>query len=106
MAGGEYLEGGQVEVPLFELPADVVARLDDGLKGCLIMEQGPGGAICGGRLGYRPDLQMNEVRTLGEWATSRVARFLEHGPEPDGWKRRGDGGWQLWAQLMELPPLD
>jgi hypothetical protein len=44
---------------------------------------------------------------FADWALSRIQRFLEHGPEPDGWQRRqSDGGWQLWAREVEFPPLD
>lgn len=49
----------------------------------------------------------SEIRAMfAEWAEQRLARFFEHGPEPDGWQRRSDGAWQLWTRLVELPPLD
>ncbi|WP_434740766.1 hypothetical protein [Micromonospora sp. SH-82] len=49
-----------------------------------------------------------EFRAMfAEWVEQRIDRFFEHGPEPDGWKRRSsDGGWQLWARLVELPQFD
>ncbi|MBM0238692.1 hypothetical protein JNW88_18865 [Micromonospora sp. ATA32] len=100
-------DGGlHIELPLFELPADSVALVDDTMMGCLIIERDTDGTVRGGRLGYRPGMLVGDLRTLGEWATSRVDRFLQHGAEPDGWRRRSDGGWQLWAQFVELPPLD
>lgn len=104
MAG--RLEGGGVEVPLFELAAADVALVDDAVHGCLVMQREPDGTITGGRLGYRPGLLVDDLRMLGEWATVRVGRFLEHGPEPDGWQRRSDGGWQIWARAYQLPPID
>src|SRR5689334_6090809 len=41
--------------------------------------------------------------SFAAWVDEKLARYLEHGPEPDGWQRRtSDGGWQLWARLVEL----
>jgi hypothetical protein len=51
-------------------------------------------------------ISMEDRNTFAEWAESRLDRFLESGPEPDGWqKRTSDGGWQLWARKVLLPPL-
>lgn len=54
----------------------------------------------------RPGLAEWQLRMFAEWAESRFARFIEHGPEPDGWqKRESDSGWQLWGRLVEMPRL-
>lgn len=42
---------------------------------------------------------------FAEWAVRRVERFQEHGPVPDGWQRRCDGGWQLSARRVEHSPI-
>lgn len=54
----------------------------------------------------RPGLEANRRATFAEWAESRFQRFLEHGPEPDGWQKRSDGAWQLWARGVQLPTFD
>ena len=54
----------------------------------------------------RPGLSSEKRELFAEWALQRVERFMEHGPEPDGWQRRkADGAWQLWTRLVELPDL-
>jgi hypothetical protein len=45
-------------------------------------------------------------REFADWAVSRIRRFAEHGPEPDGWQLRSDGGWQLWVRSVYLGDLD
>lgn len=57
-------------------------------------------------LAVRPQSPPDRRAMFAEWAESRLQRFIEHGPEPDGWQRRSDGGWQLWARRVEMPPLD
>ncbi|MFJ5785479.1 hypothetical protein [Streptomyces hydrogenans] len=43
---------------------------------------------------------------LCAWARQRLLRLVEHGPAPDGWGERSDGGWQLVAYLRAVPRLD
>jgi hypothetical protein len=40
---------------------------------------------------------------FAEWAESRFARLIEHGPEPAGWQERSDGARQLWGRLTQMP---
>ena len=54
------------------------------------------------RSGMAADLKSS----FAEWAESRINRFLERGPEPDGWQRGEDGIWQLCARQETLPSLD
>ena len=54
------------------------------------------------RSGLAADLKTS----FAEWAESRINRFLERGPEPDGWQRTADGVWQLCAKQEVLPSLD
>lgn len=54
----------------------------------------------------RPGMGQEARDVFAEWALQRFARFLEHGPEPDGWQNRSDGGWQLWCRSVVLPSLD
>jgi len=50
----------------------------------------------------RPDASQVEEASFSEWVESRVARFVESGPEPDGWQARTiDEGWQLWARSYD-----
>lgn len=82
-----------------------IGYVDPEVHACLIVEEhGDGTGRCG--MGYRPGLPDDQLLLLGEWALQRVGRFLEHGPEPDGWQQRSDGGWQVWARLVDLPTLD
>ncbi|MET7752588.1 hypothetical protein [Micromonospora sp. NPDC005367] len=94
-----------VEVDFSEWDELAGVVVDQDVHGCLIVEQHPDGM---GRVGllYRPGLPVDVLRMLGEWALQRVGRFLEHGPEPDGWQRRSDGAWQLWGRLVDLPEPD
>ena len=54
------------------------------------------------RAGLAADLKTS----FAEWAESRINRFLERGPEPDGWQQNADGSWQLCARQEALPSLD
>jgi hypothetical protein len=54
----------------------------------------------------RPGLAADLKTSFAEWAESRINRFLERGPEPDGWQRTADGVWQLCARQETLPSLD
>ena len=54
----------------------------------------------------RPGLEEDRRALFAGWVEEKIDRFFEHGPEPDGWQRRqSDGGWQLWARQVQLPPL-
>lgn len=53
----------------------------------------------------RPELDPVQREMFAEWCHQHIARFVEHGPEPDGWQLRSDGGWQLYAGAVDLPPL-
>jgi hypothetical protein len=75
------------------------------VSGLLLLEEVPGGL--GVTALVRPRLSSEPRRTFAEWTLQHIERFIEHGPEPDGWQlRQSDGRWQLWARLVELPPLD
>jgi hypothetical protein len=52
------------------------------------------------------DLTGRPREQFAEWAESRITRLIESGPEPDGWKQRADGIWQLWGRRQQLPSLD
>ncbi|MFE3860999.1 hypothetical protein ACFXPT_11265 [Streptomyces goshikiensis] len=52
----------------------------------------------------RPDSDSQARAAFAEWAESRIDRFVEHGPGPDGWHWvEADGSWQMWVRPMELP---
>ena len=70
----------------------VRAHIEDGFAGIEVIV----------RSGLAPDLKTS----FAEWAESRINRFLERGPEPDGWQRTPDGVWQLCARQETLPSLD
>jgi len=54
----------------------------------------------------RPHLAEPRRELLAQWIEEKIDRFSEHGPEPDGWQqRKSDGGWQLWARMVWMPPL-
>jgi hypothetical protein len=40
---------------------------------------------------------------FADWAKEHLRRFAEHGPDPDGWYRRSDGGWQFWVRQVQKP---
>lgn len=54
----------------------------------------------------RPATNDDDLSQFAEWLDSRLDRFLEHGPEPDGWQSTSDGRWQMWARKTTLPDLD
>lgn len=102
---GQEADELTVNVHFFEWDELVGLVVEPDVHGCLIVEEyGDGSGRVG--MGYRPDLPLDTLKMLGEWALQRVGRFLEHGPEPDGWQRRSDGAWQVWARLHEMPSLD
>jgi hypothetical protein len=70
----------------------VRAHIEDGFAGIEVIV----------RSGLAADLKTS----FAEWAESRINRFLERGPEPDGWQRTPDGVWQLCARQEALPSLD
>jgi hypothetical protein len=77
---------------------------DPAVGGCLMAEIS--GGMAGVQVVIRPGLAGQTRADFAEWAESRINRFLEHGPEPDGWRQRPDGVWQLWGRLQEMPSLD
>lgn len=40
-----------------------------------------------------------------EFAVERARRFIEYGPDMDGWSRCPDGTWSLWAREVWLPDV-
>jgi hypothetical protein len=73
--------------------------------GCILAEPVEGGTRA--KAVIRPGLTGKLRAMFAEWAESRLQRFTEDGPEPDGWQRRiGDRAWQLWARLHEMPDTD
>jgi len=77
---------------------------DAAIGGCVRahMEDGFAGIEVIVRAGLAADLKTS----FAEWAESRINRFLERGPEPDGWQRSADGVWQLCARQETLPSPD
>lgn len=75
------------------------------VNGLLVMRPDGDAAIVNALI--RPGLDEPARAVFAEWVEQRIDRFFEHGPEPDGWqKRTSDGGWQLWARLVQMPSLD
>lgn len=74
------------------------------VTGCVVLKPAKGGVIV--RIVARPGVPPEDREMFAEWAESRIDRFLEHGPEPDGWQRRSDEAWQLWARRTIMPLLD
>ena len=70
----------------------VRAHIEDGFAGIEVV--------------VRSDLAADLRTSFAEWAESRINRFLERGPEPDGWQRTPEGFWQLCARQESLPSLD
>ena len=70
----------------------VRAHIEDGFAGIEVI--------------VRPGLAADQKTSFAEWAESRINRFLERGPEPDGWQQTADGVWQLCARQESLPSLD
>ena len=70
----------------------VRAHIEDGFAGIEVV--------------VRPGLAADLKSSVAEWAESRINRFLERGPEPDGWQKTPDGIWQLCARQEALPSLD
>lgn len=70
-------------------------------------DEGEGGR---GEVGYylvpRPGLSLPETERLTAYALTRCARYAQHGPEPDGWHPRADGGHEVWVRSVELAPMD
>lgn len=77
---------------------------DPALEGCLLVRETDAGSEV--NVVIRLDLEKDRRAMYLEWAEQRVDRLLEHGPEPDGWKRNGEGDWQLWARRVLLPSLE
>jgi hypothetical protein len=70
--------------------------------GCILAEYVEGGVRL--KAVIRPGLSGDFRDMFADWAATRFARFIEDGPEPDGWqKRTSDDAWQLWARLHRMP---
>ena len=79
--------------------------VDPDVFGCILARPVEGGTQF--KIAVRPELAGWQRETFAEWAASRFVRFVEHGPEPDGWQEQSVGGtWQLWGRLTEMPTLD
>jgi hypothetical protein len=70
----------------------VRAHLEDGFAGIEVI--------------VRSGMDADMKTSFAEWAESRINRFLERGPEPDGWQKNPDGFWQLCARQQVMPSLD
>jgi hypothetical protein len=92
------------EVGLTFQEVDLVRDGEPDVGGCLLAEVSENRA--GIRIVVRQGLAGWVREKFAEWAESRIKRFLEHGPDPDGWQQRGDGVWQLCGRLQEMPNLD
>jgi len=88
-------------VPIQEID---FSAYDPAIGGCVRahIENGFAGMEVIVRAGLATDLKTS----FAEWAESRISRFLERGPEPDGWQQTADGVWQLCARQETLPSLD
>ncbi|MGY1814905.1 hypothetical protein [Blastococcus sp. SYSU D00820] len=88
-------------------PGDLEGHLAEhpDVVGLLLLNPDPsGGAYV--RAVVRPDAGSERRAWFAAWVEEKIDRFAEHGPEPDGWSRRQlDGGWMLWAEELDLPPL-
>lgn len=93
---------GALGVPFEEI--DFGANVDADVRGCLLVRQVGEGLMM--KVAIRPGLVGPARETFAHWAESRLQRFAEHGPEPDGWQKRSDGDWQLWGRLRQMPNLD
>jgi hypothetical protein len=74
------------------------------VSGCLVAQYVEQGVRL--KVAVRPGLSGHWREGFAEWAESRLQRFLDHGPEPDGWQKRSDGAWQLWGRWTQMPSLD
>jgi hypothetical protein len=54
----------------------------------------------------RPGLQAWQRAGFAKWAVIAVGRFMEHGPDLDGWLKRSDGRWQQLVQGEKFPSPD
>lgn len=57
------------------------------------------------RVVIRPGLDPAAFDLVTSWARRVFERYIEHGPEPDGWQLRTDGDHQLWGRQVEIPPI-
>lgn len=59
------------------------------------------------RLLVRPGISAEDRASFATWYLGALDRWLNNGPEMDGWQRRdSDAGWQLWCRRQYLPSLD
>ena len=80
------------------------SQYDPGLGGCVRAHIENG--FAGMEVVVRAGLAASKKASFAQWAESRISRFLERGPEPDGWQQVEDGVWQLCARQETLPSLD
>lgn len=83
---------------------------------CIVAEEIPAGgraAIIGNlqtlnirvKVAFHPDLSRAQLEETAAGVLVRMARYVNDGPEPDGWQRRSDGPFQLWLTRHQLPKL-
>lgn len=80
--------------PLEEM--DFGDAVDAEIEGCILASYRPGGVAF--RTTVRPSLDAASRAMFAEWAEGLIVRFVEHGPDVDGWQHRSDDDWQLWAR--------
>jgi hypothetical protein len=90
-----------IGIPLEEI--DFGREDEPDVGGCLLAEDVPDGGGTRVKAAIRPGLDGWQRDMFAEWAESRFARLIEHGPEPDGWQERSDGARQLWGRLTKMP---
>lgn len=90
-----FLDNG---IPIVE--EDLGREHEPDIGGCLGVKEVEGGFLP--VLVVRPGLDERRASVI-QWAKERIERFSDYGPEPDGWQRRSDGDWQLWARGVHLP---
>lgn len=99
-------EDEELRVPLYEWDELVNLVVTPDTHACLFIDEDAPEAVRFS-LAHRPGLSPDVLDMFAPDVVQRLRRFLEHGPEPDGWhRRRIDGVWQLWIRLVELPCPD
>ncbi|WP_280393645.1 hypothetical protein [Nocardia brasiliensis] len=83
---------------------DFEGEVDSEVQGCLLIRRFDHGLRV--KIAVAAGLAGEAREAFAEWAESRILRFTEHGPEPDGWSERTDGDWQLWARWQQMPLID
>jgi hypothetical protein len=52
------------------------------------------------------DTDSEQRAVFARWVELKVDNYLECGPMRDGWEKRSDEGWQLWAREDDLENLE